>query len=82
MSLIIKSNLTDDVNPVIKSSRSDVQVFNCAEFKGKYSSITGIYSKFMYIGKINELSGEVESPTVRIICGPECIDKCINLKLE
>lgn len=76
-----KSSLVTDNFPVIENIK-DQQVFNCSEYTGKYSSITGIISKFMYIGKIDQLTGDPEfPPTVRIVCGPECIDKCINIKV-
>lgn len=81
MTFKINKDLTNDVSPVIETSKSQ-QVFSCAEFTGKYSSITGIQSKFLYIGKINEITGEPENPIVRIVCGSECIDKCINFNKE
>lgn len=74
----ISNNLTKDSLPVIESP-SVQQVFTCSEFKGQLSSITGIISRFLYINKINQLTCESEVPTVRIICGIECINKCINL---
>ena len=70
------TNLTDDSKEPLKSEKNDVRVISCKDFKGSLSSITGIQSKFLYIGKISELSGEPSSPTVRIVCEPECISEC------
>lgn len=78
MSFKVINTVTDDVTPVKETS--NVSTYMCKDFKGELSSKTGIYSKFMYIGKINQLSGKPENPTIRIICGAECINECINLK--
>ena len=73
------TNLTNDANePVKEVQKSNVKVYFCKDFTGEFSSKTGIYSKFAYIGKIDELTGMPENPTIRIVCGEECIDKCIN----
>lgn len=79
MSFKPKESIVNDAIPVKESNL--VQTFNCKDFKGKLSSITGIQSKFLYIAKLRNHFDEVisESPTVKIICGIECKDKCINL---
>jgi len=74
----IIGNLTSDAKPVVGDKH--VRVVSCKDFKGEISSITGIASKFLYIPKINQLTCETESPSIRIICGEECKTKCINLK--
>ena len=76
------TNLTNDSKEPLKSEKSDVTVISCKDFKGDLSSVTGIQSKFLYIGKISELSAIPSSPTVRIVCGPECIDSCKNIHKE
>jgi len=74
-------NLTNDIIPVKNNTLiQNQQIIACSDFKGKVDSITGIISKFMYIDKINTLTGKSETPTIRIICGVECKDKCINIK--
>lgn len=75
------NNLTTDTNPV-KSRQTLENVFNCSDFTGELSSVTGINSKFMYIDRLkSKINGDVESlpPTVHIVCGPECKESCINL---
>lgn len=57
-----------------------MRYISCKDFKGEVSSITGIYSKFLFTPKINQLSGTVETPTITIVCVPECKEHCINLK--
>lgn len=73
--------LTNDVKsenvPVIKASTS--KVFSCQNFKGELSSVTGINSRFLYIPKIELISGEVKTPDITILCGLECKENCINL---
>lgn len=80
----ITTNITDDVHPVKETQHVSLRTYNCKDFTGEISSKTGIYSKFLYIsrtsGNIRSL-GEVLNPTIRIVCGPECIDKCMNLKI-
>lgn len=68
------NNLIED-NSNLKSE-NNIKVFSCKNFKGELSSITGIQSKFLFIAKINELSGESSWPSVKIVCEPECIDSC------
>lgn len=79
MALKFSTNLTGDSKPVIGATT--VKTYLCKDFKGELSSVTGISSKFMYIAKLRNNFDDVisESPTINIICGPECIDKCINL---
>lgn len=77
MSFKINNNLTSDIIPV-KETSQDQKVYTCAEYKGEYSSVTGIIAKFLFIAKINQFTCEHERPTVRIVCGPECVEKCIN----
>lgn len=62
----------------ITSQVGDIKTYSCKEFKGELSSITGIYSKFLYIGRItSELNGcQPANPTIRIICEPECVNEC------
>lgn len=68
------NNLTKEVKPV-----NNVQIYNCSEFTGKFSSITGIASRFIYITRIDQLTGSSLEPNVRIVCGVECKNKCVNL---
>lgn len=77
----IINEIKDDTLSVKESIRDEVKVYSCKEFEGEFSSTTGIYSKFAYIGRISQhitSLGEPMNPTIRIVCGPECIDKCIN----
>lgn len=62
--------------PVINS----ISVYNCKDFSNKISSITGITSKFLYIPKINELTGQVSNPSIKLYCTENCIDKCNYIK--
>lgn len=80
MSLKIIGNLINDSKPVIESSCTTI---SCKDFKGEISSITGIIHRSIYISKLRESFGEVlvENPTIRVVCGSECKERCINLKI-
>lgn len=76
MAFKLKENLITDAK-IIETEKQ--KVFSCKTYKGNLSSVTGIISKFLYITRIDQFTGEALTPTVRIICGEECKTKCINL---
>lgn len=66
--------------PPLISNIEGQEFYRCSDYKGKISSLTGIIARGIYIRKINEDTDESEIPSIRIICGIECKDKCINIK--
>lgn len=77
MALKIIETINEQVLPVKEGKLvSEVSVYYCRDFKGKISSTSGIISRNLYVPKINQLTGSVESPTIKIICCDECTDRC------
>lgn len=73
------NNITNDAKNFPVKNDDKIQTILCSEFKGKFSSITGIIARGLYIGKINQLTGTPENPEIKIVCGPECKETCKNI---
>lgn len=71
---IIEDN--NDKKPLQVTKNTSQKVYFCKDFKGELSSFNGIDSKFLYIPKINELSGETSFPDIKLKCNDNCKDKC------
>jgi hypothetical protein len=65
-----------DILQLQLQKKDNKKTYFCKDFKGKLSSITGIQSKFLYISKINEFSGESSSPDIILRCTENCKEKC------
>lgn len=81
MTFKITNNLTSDAKkaPVIPV-KEGMRYVQCKDFTDEASSITGIISKFLFCSRINQLTGQDEWPTLTVICGEGCKEKCLNFK--
>lgn len=80
MAFNVIETVTETNNQPVNNGKQTERVYRCKDFTGEISSVTGIFHKELYIAKINEFSGNIERPTIRLVCAEECKDGCKLLK--